>query len=438
MTGQHRLARRTLLAGGLLPLTAAFSTAASSPPPLLHGPGPLGEKLTGDSPSAARPSAARPSAAPSHAAPRNAAPWSDTLRTRAASLGEAGLLHSYDVAGLSAFDLTQVNAAYVYDNALAGLALLASGDAAAARRIGDALVLAQTHDRFYTDGRLRNAYRAGAAPARGFYTLSGWWDDAGGRWLEDAYQVGTATGVVAWAMLLWIRLGPDYRAAANRAADWVEANVRAPRGYTGGFLGFEPAPQRLTWVSTEHNIDLAAAFAALGRTAAADHASAFVASMWQPGEGRFATGLTPDGAVNLHSAVDANLWPLLAPRARAEWRHAFDWVLSRHGLPADGPVAEMQGVDFDTDRDGIWLEGTAITALVARRLGQDAIAARFMETLHAQTSSGGLIYASTTPTLTTGLSTGLDTRAPDFLYYRRPHLAPTAWAVLAGTVTDPF
>ena len=428
MTGPSRLARRTLLAGGLLPLTAALSPAASSPPPLLHGPGPLEESLTGATPSVARASAAPP----------DPAPWAGTLRTRTAALGGPGLLHSYDVAGLDAFDLTHVNAAYVYDNALAGLALLAVGDAAGARRIADALVQAQTHDRFYTDGRLRNAYRAGAAPARGCYPLSGWWDDAAGRWLEDAYQAGTATGVVAWAMLLWIRLGPDYRAAAERAADWVEAKLRAPRGYAGGFLGFEPNPLRLTWVSTEHNIDLAAAFAGLGRTAAAAHASAFVDSMWQPGEGRFATGLTPDGTVNLHAAVDANLWPLLAPGARQEWRRAFDWVISRHGLPADGPLAEMQGVDFNTDRDGIWLEGTAMTALVARRLGRTAIASRLMETLHAQTSPGGLIYASTTPRLTTGLSTGLDTRAPDFYYYRRPHLAPTAWAVLAGTGTDPF
>ena len=46
------------------------------------------------------------------------------------------------------FDLTQANAAYVYDNALAGLLLLASGHQPAAQRIGTALALAQSHDRF--------------------------------------------------------------------------------------------------------------------------------------------------------------------------------------------------------------------------------------------------------------------------------------------------
>ncbi len=362
--------------------------------------------------------------------------WQTTLQQRAAALPGPGLLQSYDVSGSDDFTRTQAGCAYVYDNAVAGLALLASGATQSARRIGDALARAQARDRFWHDGRLRNAYWAGPAPERDPYRLPGWWDAAAGRWYEDGYQVGTATGNMAWAMLLWIALGPAWRAPADRAADWVEAQVRAPHGYAGGFLGFEPAPQRLGWVSTEHNIDLAAAFGALGRTQAAAHTRDFVASMWQAGEGRFATGLKPDGSLNLHSAVDANLWPLLAAGARPAWGRALDWVLTRHGLPEGAPAAEVTGVDFNTDRDGIWLEGTAITALTERRAGRDP--ARLMATLRANTAPGGLIYASTTPTLTTGLSTGLDTRAPDFLYYRRPHLAPTAWAVLAQLGANPF
>ena len=362
--------------------------------------------------------------------------WQGTLRQRAATLAAPGLLQSYDVSGSDDFARTQAGCAYVYDNAVAGLALLAAGDTQGARRIGDALALAQAHDRFWHDGRLRNAYWAGPAPQHDPYRLPGWWDAAAGRWYEDGYQVGTATGNMAWAMLLWIGLGPAWHAAAGRAADWVEAQVRAPRGYAGGFIGFEPSPQRLVWVSTEHNIDLAAAFTALGRYRAADHAADFVASMWQAGEGRFATGLKPDGSLNLHSAVDANLWPLLAAGARPEWGRALDWVLSRHGLPEGAPAAEIAGVDFNTDRDGIWLEGTAIAALAGRRAGRDP--ARLMATLRANTAPGGLIYASTTSTLTTGLSIGLDTSAPDFLYYRRPHLAPTAWAALAQLGADPF
>jgi hypothetical protein len=361
--------------------------------------------------------------------------WRQALSARVAALGGPGLLRSYDLAGTGDFDRTQANCAYVYDNAVVGLALLAAGDAAGARRIGDALVQAQQTDRFWNDGRLRNAYRAGPAEP-GPYKLPGWWDAAAGRWMEDAYQAGTATGVLAWAMLLWIGLadrghGEVFRAAAQRAADWIQTQ-RAPRGYAGGVIGFEPAPQRLTWVSTEQNIDVAAAFAAIGRAEAAAHARDFVAGMWQVGQGRFAIGLRPDGGLNDASAVDANLWPLLTSFARPAWRPALAWVLARHGLPVDA----VDGVDFNMDRDGIWLEGTAITALACRVLGVDA--SRLMATLRAQTSPGGLIYAATTPTLTTGLSTGLDNAAPDFLYFRRPHIAPTAWAVLAQLSATPF
>ncbi len=367
------------------------------------------------------------------AQPTLAPDWAGVLRTRAAG---AGLLQSYDVSGTAAFDLTQARVAYVYDNAVAGLALLAAGDTQAASQLGDALLVAQANDRFWHDGRLRNAYRAGPVPAGTPYPLPGWWDRGQGRWLEDPYQAGTATGVVAWAMLLWIGLhratgAQAYHQGAGRAADWVERSVRTARGYQGGFLGFEPAPQPLTWVSTEHNIDLAAAFAALGRTQAAAHARDFVASMWNPAQGRFFTGLRPDGSINDHSAVDANLWPLLADGA---WRPALHWILAQHGVPAAAP----QGIDFNTDRDGIWLEGTAITALACRRLGRQEEASRLMATLAAQTAPSGLIYACTTPTLTTGLSTGLDANAPDFLYFRRPHIAPTAWAALAQRNANPF
>jgi hypothetical protein len=359
--------------------------------------------------------------------------WRDVLSARLAALGGAGLLQSYDVSGEAAFDRVQANCAYVYDNAVVGLALLSVGDVPGARRIGDALVYAQAHDRAWQDGRLRNAYRAGKAPGQGPYPLAGWWDNAAGRWLEDGYQAGTATGVLAWAMLLWIGLGGAYRKAALQAADFIEGQLRGPRGFTGGFIGFEPSPQRVAWVSTEHNIDLAAAFSALGRSGAAGHAAEFVASMWRPAEGRFAMGLRPDGGVNEGSAVDANLWPLLAGGAQPEWRRALSWVLAQHGVPR-GP--DPDGVDFNTDRDGIWLEGTAITALACKRLGQSA--PRLMASLHKNTAPGGLIYATNVSRLTTGLSTGLDENAADFYYYRRPHISPTAWAVLAESGTTPF
>ena len=233
-----------------------------------------------------------------------------------------------------------------------------------------------------------------------------------------------------------------YREAAERAGDWIERTVKVPAGYAGGFLGWEPSPAPLGWVSTEHNLDCAVLFAALGRAAAAQHARDFVARMWQAREARFAAGLTPSGGVNQFSAVDANIWPLLAPGAHTEWAAALAWVVAQHGVPPASSAGQPEGVDFNTDRDGIWLEGTAYVALAARLsadrgAGDAALAERMMATLRAQTGGTGLVYACSGPSLTTGLSTGFGETA-DFLYYRRPHVGATAWAALAGLGANPF
>ncbi|HQU03711.1 MAG TPA: hypothetical protein PLT25_03250, partial [Acidocella sp.] len=208
----------------------------------------------------------------------------------------------------SDFDLTQSNAAYIYDNALAGLALLAAGDRAGAARIGSALAMAQAHDRFWKDGRLRNAYQAGgmAVPAK----LPGWWDGNAKAWREDPYQVGSQSGPIAWAMLLWAALGQT--GPANLAAAWLDDQLRAKTGYYGGFYGFEPGPTKLMWQSTEQNIDLTVAFQKLGRTEDAQHARDFVRSMFDTSAGLFGTGVAPDGTTNRLLAADAGIWPYLA------------------------------------------------------------------------------------------------------------------------------
>jgi hypothetical protein len=60
-----------------------------------------------------------------------------------------------------------------------------------------------------------------------------------------------------------------------------------------------------------------------------------------------------------------------------------------------------------------------------------------MGTLSAETAPGGLVWAASVPRLTTGLSTGATDNA-DFVYFRRPHIAATAWAALAAMGRSPF
>src|SRR5581483_9170090 len=89
--------------------------------------------------------------------------------------------------------------AFLYDNALALLALLARGDVEGNRRarlLADGIVWAQEHDRRFRDGRWRNGYAAGPIgdPATGHARLPGWYDEAHGREVEDRYATGSDTG----------------------------------------------------------------------------------------------------------------------------------------------------------------------------------------------------------------------------------------------------
>src|ERR1039458_4980737 len=65
-------------------------------------------------------------------------------------------LVSYEtIKSTDGFDKVERNAAFVYDNAVALIALIGAGDLGRARTIADAMIYAQSNDRFFGDGRLR-------------------------------------------------------------------------------------------------------------------------------------------------------------------------------------------------------------------------------------------------------------------------------------------
>ncbi|PWC34571.1 hypothetical protein TSO352_22115 [Azospirillum sp. TSO35-2] len=333
------------------------------------------------------------------------------------------------------------NAAFTYDNALAIMALTACGQRDRALRIGEALLDAVSLDRAGRKGRLRNTYRAGEQRQRPI-PPNGWWDAVENHWGEDPYQVGTATGNVAWAGLALLTLADAtgqsrFRDAAAELARWIVDHTRDPRGpggFNGGLQGFDDAPQPLTWKSTEHNTDLVALFGRLGGDTAgpAREARGFLDAMWAAGDGHFPIGTTPDGVTVSHatSGLDAQLWPLLLPGAPEAWRAALAYAERAHG--ADG------GFDFNDDRDGMWVEGTAQAALTYRAVGRGKDADRLFGELLKEISPGGYLYATRPQVLTTGLAIGPDSKTDDFLYYRRPHLGATAWAALAALGWNPF
>ncbi len=324
-------------------------------------------------------------------------------------------------------------AAFVYDEALAVIALAACDALPEASRVGEALRLAAT-----TDSRLRNVYRAGAVHGKALH--NGWWDATQDRWVEDAYQSGTATGNVAWTALALLALHDatheaKWLDAARGLGRWIVANTSDPRGaggFRGGVNGFDAAPEALHWKSTEHAIDLVALFTQLatrapdeGWNARAGIARRFLDAQWDAPGGYFRIGTLPDGLTpNLaSSALDVQLWTQLLAGANDDWRRALAYAERAHGVDC--------GFDFNADRDGIWLEGTAQAALAYRVRGDRAAAERRLACIAREFAAGGYVRATREARITTGLAGGE-------YYFRLPHLGATAWAVLAATGRNPF
>ena len=355
-----------------------------------------------------------------------------------------------------------INTAFVYDNALALLAFLASGnqdDLRRAKLIGDGFVYALDHDRAFNDGRLRNAYQGGdliLPPGwephgkKGTVRMPGWWSEDDKKWYEDKFAVSTHTGNVAWPMIALISLyqktgEQKYLTAAMRMGEWIEANCRDERGaggYTGGYEGWEATsnnPQgqtKLLWKSTEHNIDVYVAFMRLYNLTGnpvwkerALHAKGFVEAMWDEAQGHFWTGTGDDGVtINKKTIpVDIQAWAVLA--LGQEYQQALSWAKDHCQLTDNG----FRGFDFNNDLDGVWFEGTAQMVSALKLVG-DPEAQTFQKELEraqkeAPNSNGYGLVAASHDNVTTGF---------DWKYHARLHVGATAWFVFAELGYNPY
>ena len=350
--------------------------------------------------------------------------------------------------------------AYLYDNALAAVVLSRAGAQPHAEIIADAIVFAQTHDRTFHDGRLRNTYNSGdpeidsghsIASSKVTIRIPGFWEN--GRWVEDAYTVSTSTGNMAWSILALCATAKnaseekraEYLAAASRAADFVLSLKAANGGFTAGYEGWDDEQTRATYLSTEHNIDLYAAFSALsnalaasdpGKAAeyksAAEHAKAFVLSMYDPRLHCFYTGTEEDGKTVSDGVIplDTNSLAILALWGELEDPSPIlAFVEERMAVGA--------GYDFSAgDLDGIWNEGTAQMAVCYRLMGDTEKYDAIMAYLNSQAVSDGSIPAADRD----NLSTGFVIAGSDMLwvYNHEQSISATAWLALAQLGADPF
>lgn len=363
------------------------------------------------------------------------------------------------------FDAIMKNVAFTYDNALVLIAFLSRGatdDMRRARLLADALVYAINNDRYFTDGRLRNAYQGGDLvlwPGWRPYgkedtvRMAGWWDPSDNIWHEDKEHVSTHTGNLSWAMIALLSYyekagGSQYLDAAVTLGQWIEAETRDSRGaggYTGGYEGWEltsnnPAGQtKILWKSTEHNIDVYVAFkrlhGATGDPAWDDralHAKVFVEAMWDEVKGHFWTGTLEDGETINTSTVpaDVNTWGLMALNDIEKYARGITWVENNCYVEADG----FKGFDFNDDRDHVWFEGTAHMVLAYQIMQDTAKANTYIAELEraqaeAPNNDGKGIVAASHDGLTTGFQ---------WLYYTRLHIGATAWFVFAEKKYNPY
>jgi hypothetical protein len=361
------------------------------------------------------------------------------------------------------FDVIHRNVAFTYDNAMALLVFLATGQSDRAKLLADALIYAQKNDRWYNDGRLRNAYQAGDLISPPCWTPNGkvgtvrmpgyhltkCADDGEkecypdcGTWCESPEHVGISAGNMAWAMLALLRFyelkgkslpnGQDYKNAAIAMGEWVEMHCRSNSGgYTWGYLQWEPNPEKQLYKSTEHNIDLYAAFMGLYKLTneakwleRAHYAKAFVAAMWQP-EGYFWAGTDKEDNPNTLIPLDCIPWAILAFTGadRKKYLSGLDYAEAHHKVGCGYAFS-----NFDTS--GIWYEGTGQMAVAYKTAGDLSKYQDILNCLHAaQNANGGLPAAS---------KDRLDTGIPGWLYYKRLHVGATAWLILAEKMRNPF
>lgn len=391
-----------------------------------------------------------------------------TPAARTARLDQPRFLRSFETepfqsqpAPVNDFDFVNRNVAHTYDNALALLAFLAERSTDGLRRarlIGDAFVYAAGHDRFFDDGRLRDAYaagdislppgwtpngRSGTVPVAGFYI------DATQTFVEIE-QTGLSTGNNAWAMIALLAL---HRATGDarylNTALQIAQFVRGFRQDSGTYQGFRggldqpesASPTTRAWASAEHNIDLRAAFLSLAQatgdaqwSAESEHARLFLESMWDGGLGCYRTGTTDPSTRNETSGQlpsDVQSWSVLAVPETLALHPAILGCVEAHHVTTD---QGFTGVDFNEDKDGVWFEGSGQLA-VAYEQASELPQAQTLRSMLAQaqattpTGDGFGIAAASHEGLTTGFG---------FFYFRRLHVGATAWNVFAQLAWNPF
>jgi autotransporter-associated beta strand protein len=333
---------------------------------------------------------------------------------------------------------------YLYDNAVAIMALLATGDATAQTTAGQ--IAAACIATVRSDGSYYNQRNSGHVLDGNGTPLSPW---------DDTQTLGDN----AWFGLALIDLYGNtgtlsYLNAARAVSDWAETDLKATGTLGGYYGGFDTHGTAYTWRSTEHNIDLfalnrelAIALAGQNNSAAptyaarASYAGNFVMDMYDSTGGKFWTGTAAGDTINESSVpLDVQLWASLALPLSGQYVGAIDWSKplswAETNLQAtDGAFSGFKYSNEQTATNDVWFEGTGQAAVLYAVQGNTTKYAtalqdvEYAELNHPNKDGYGVVAASS------------DDLADSFLgatYDARLSASATAWLVFAQQKLDPF
>ncbi|MDD2665424.1 MAG: NosD domain-containing protein [Methanocellales archaeon] len=375
----------------------------------------------------------------------------DDVKYNKQRLDELRFLVSYETTSASE-DKYMKNVAYTYDNALVMLAFMERGseeDWRRAKILGESFIYCQNHDRYFNDGRLRNAYQAGdIADHQGKARLPGWWNDSEQKWFEDTGSVGSGTGNMAWAMIALLCYyeatgNTTYLESAERLGDWIYNNTYDTRyygGYTGGYEGWGANQTNLSLKSTEHNLDVYVAFMKLYNAtndsvwqSRAIHAKNFVMSMWNEDDEHFWTGTKDDETINKDVLpADVNTWGVMV--LGEEYGAGVKWVEDNCKVTSCPEGCGFKGFDFNNDKDGVWFEGTAHMCIAYQIMNETNKSDDYISEIRkAQTSANNSNGKGIVAACHDGVTTGFDE-----VYNNRLHIGATSWYIFAEQKYNPY
>ncbi len=297
-------------------------------------------------------------AADTTTASNNAYMW---LKARVLS---TGLVDSYE---------DQQDICYTYDQAVAAIAFLIKDDQANATKVLDALQRMQ-----HADGSWNTAYVCTTQAVQ-----------------ETQQHVGPVVWVALAVAQYEQRTGDTttYRAMAQAAITWSLQFQQADGGLNGGL---DDRGREISWASTEHNEDAYAALHYFGyQNAAADVKRFLDDVVWDSAHQRWY-----GGRADPRQPLDVNPWGVsaLGPTGHHDYQRALDYAVDHHRnlqpFRSQSKDITVDAFDFDSNKDDIWLEGTAQMVVAFQLVGRTSDAEYFVqEIIKTQQSNGGIPYS---------------------------------------------